>query len=313
MKAFARFVAPNEAQLRFKRDGQYVIYYEYAGKVDDTEVDAPSTPPDGLELQMRDSQGRSLDLRQLPKPLSYDVGGFRAVSLRQVRIDQPGEYTLSAGPSSLSPFAIAVGRGEPPSADSWNQAALLVGAIGAGLGIIGLIVTALLRHRSRSRLAERQTAAVLAAPVAAPLAAPVAAPLVVDAPSAWAAPADAGPATVPPPPPAAVPPAPVVSAHPPAGGSAPPPPPPSVVPPPLAPSTAEVGSTPPPPPPPGAVPPSGFEPVAPPPGPMAEAPPEPLEEAVSGPPPAAPPGWAPPAAGSHTEPGVQEGAPPPPP
>jgi len=221
VKAFARFIAPNEAQLRFKRDGQYVIYYEYSGNVDDTEIDASSTPPDGLELEMRDSQGQGLDLRELAEPLSYDVGGFHGVGVRRVRIDQAGEYRLSAGPPSLAPFAISVGRGEPPTAESWNQAAILVGAIGAGLGIIGLIVTGLLRRRSPAALADRQTAAALAAPVATPL--------VVDAPSAWAPPGEASSVSVPPPPPGAAAATATASAVPP-----PPPPTAAVLPPPAA-------------------------------------------------------------------------------
>ena len=257
VKAFARFVAPNEAQLRFKRDGQYVIYYEYAGTIDETKVDAASTPPDGIQLEMRDAQGQALDLRQPPKPLSYDVGGYSGVALRQVRIDQPGEYTLSAGPSTLSPFAIAVGRGDPPTADSWSQTAILVGAIGAGLGILGLIVTALLRRRHRAALADRQTAAALAAPLA------TAAPLAPAAAGGWAAPGEAGSAPGTPPPP---------------GPVVPPPPPtpddvvapPAVVPPAPTPVAGGVTTPPPPPPPPGATPGAGLDTIAPLPGPAPE-------------------------------------------
>jgi hypothetical protein len=163
VEAFARFIAPNEAQLRFKRTGQYTVYYEYKSKVDDTEIDADSTPPAGIELDMRDSGGQSLELFPIADDLHYDAGGFKAVALGRVRIDQPGEYRLAVGPPSLPQFAVSVGRGEPPSTDTWMTIAVLVAAIGTGLSILGLVVIGLLRRRSRARAARE---AQLAAPAA---------------------------------------------------------------------------------------------------------------------------------------------------
>lgn len=149
VQAFARFLAPNEAQLRFKRAGQYTIFYEYQSQIDDTEVDADSAPPADIRLDLRDASGQSLELAPF-NGATYDVGDYQAVSLYRVVIDEQGEFRLAVGPPNLSQFAISIGRGAPPSTDSWVTAAVLVGAIGAGLGILGLILIAVLRRRYRS-------------------------------------------------------------------------------------------------------------------------------------------------------------------
>lgn len=281
VKSFARFLAPNEAQLRFKRAGQYTIYYEYQSQVDDTEVDADATPPADVRLELRDASGQRVELIPFDGT-TYDVGDYQAVSLYRALIDEPGEFRLAAGPPNLSQFAISIGRGTPPSTDSWVTAALLVGAIGAGLGILGLILIAVLRRRHRSRAAGEAVPPAGEGDVPAP----------PTADAAWAAPAaGAGIASLAAP-----------DGGQPAPGVVPPPPPP------MEPGRAEgVPPLPPLPPAPGAAPEAAA--------PLPPLPAEPLTEVVPPPPPAAGAagGWAPPAAGSATDPGPEIEAPPPPP
>src|SRR4051794_38419806 len=61
--SYARFVAPNTADLRFKRPGQYLVYYEYESEIDGERVTAPSAPPPGIALDLKDEAGESLELR----------------------------------------------------------------------------------------------------------------------------------------------------------------------------------------------------------------------------------------------------------
>ena len=103
---------------------------------------------------MRDASGQSLELfagRRRP-PLRRRSASRRLRSAGSGSTSR-GSTRLAAGPPSLPPFAVAVGRGEPPSTDTWVTTAVLVAAIGAGLSILGLVVIGLLRRRSRARAA----------------------------------------------------------------------------------------------------------------------------------------------------------------
>jgi hypothetical protein len=273
-------VAPGSADLDFKRGGRYILYYEYAGNIDGTELAAPGTPPADIELQMLDSQGEPLELERLAQEHTYDAGGFKAISLRRVNLEDRGLYHIVAdAPVEAGTFAIAVGRGETPSTESTDRAALLVGIIGGAIGVIGLIATGVARSRSRARLA------------------------------GWV-PGAPGPGSAPPPPESGT-----VAAPPPTADDAGPGVPSAfsaTAPLPLLDrpeSTPAVASPPPPPPPLPATEPGGAAAPAPVPPP----PPPPAAAREASPAPASSAGWAPPAPGSAADPFESHGTPPPPP
>jgi hypothetical protein len=317
VEGFARFLAPGSAELRFKRGGLYTLYYEYQGEVDGVEVTAPSMPPVGIELEMRDEADQSLELRRIGREFRYDASGFQGVSLRRVGIDRAGLYRIAAtAPADAGTFAISVGRGDTPSTASTDQAAWLVGIIGGAIGVIGLITTGVLRSRARAR-------AVGALPGQAPAGPPEPSLGPAGAAAAgWAASepgrTQPGPFTTEPhgPPPATEPvdlgPAvrepeaePSFAAPAPSEFSATAPLPPiapegSSPPPPAGPAE---GSAPPPPP----VPAEPMEPPPPPPAPTAPPPP-PQGEAMP-----APGGWGPPQSGTAADPFEVHEVPPPPP
>ena len=141
---------------------------------------------------------RASTVRQPPTTSATTSAASSAVALRQVRIDQPGEYTAgcrTAEPAARSPSPSAAVSRRAPTRGTRRRPR---GAIGAGLGLLGLVVTALLRHRSpRPALAERADGG-RARPRRAPRRSPPArAP--VDAASAWrGAGAMQAPAAVPP-------------------------------------------------------------------------------------------------------------------
>jgi hypothetical protein len=153
VQSFARYVAPGSAELRFKRAGQYTIYYEYRSEIDGEQVDAAETsPPPGIALDLTDESGQSLELRRPGREFRYDIGGFSGVSLRRVIIPRAGLYRLRADSPGSAPFALSVGRGATPSTDPFVQAAVLVGIIGTALGVIGMLTVGILRSRSRAGL-----------------------------------------------------------------------------------------------------------------------------------------------------------------
>lgn len=152
VRAFARFPAPGNAELRFKRAGQYTVYYEFRSEIDGQDVSAPPSPPPGIALDLKDEAGQSLELRRVAQEFTYDAGAYEAVSLRRVLIPRPGLYRLSAAAPGPDRFAISVGRGATPSTDSYVRSAALVGIIGSALGLIGLITVGVLRSRSRAGL-----------------------------------------------------------------------------------------------------------------------------------------------------------------
>ncbi len=131
VKGFARYLAPGAADLLFKRNGQYVVYYEYKGKVDGETIDASRDVPANLTLELRDPNGQGLELRRLASENRYDAAGFQGIAVRRVRIPSPGTYHLAVDASASERFSVAVGRGDTPSTSSSEQAALLVGIIGA--------------------------------------------------------------------------------------------------------------------------------------------------------------------------------------
>jgi hypothetical protein len=193
VQSFARYVAPGSAELRFKRAGQYTIYYEYRSEIDGEQVDAAETsPPPGIALDLTDESGQSLELRRPGREFRYDIGGFSGVSLRRVIIPRAGLYRLRAESPGSAPFALSVGRGATPSTDPFVQAAVLVGIIGTALGVIGMIAVGILRSRSRAGLGR-----LAAGP------APVPVPIDPD-PSPFATPPAGSPVvSAPPPPPVA--------------------------------------------------------------------------------------------------------------
>ena len=106
-EAFARFVAPNSAELRFKRAGQYTVYYEYQSKIDDTEIDAAAHAA-GRHRARHAGRGRPEPRAAPHRPTSlrYDVGGFQGGRrCAGSRIDQAGPVPADCRRRRLAPFA----------------------------------------------------------------------------------------------------------------------------------------------------------------------------------------------------------------
>lgn len=144
VKKFARAPAGCTTTLEFDETGEYTVYLETEGHIDDVEGDCSadgtsySRADDDLPqvtLTLADQSGDEVALQTTTGP-SYSKGGFSGTGIRSVTIDTTGTYTLTVA-SDNSDFAIAVG-GDPKG----DTTILLLAAVGAAA--VGLIVGLLL-------------------------------------------------------------------------------------------------------------------------------------------------------------------------
>lgn len=144
VKKFARAPAGCTTTLEFDETGEYTLYLETEGHVDDVEGDCTadgtsySRADDDLPqvtLTMVGESGDEITLDDTDGP-TYSEGDFAGSGIRTFNVDQPGGYALTVT-SPDSDFAIAVGG--DPEGDSTVLILAGIGAAAVGL-IIGLLL-----------------------------------------------------------------------------------------------------------------------------------------------------------------------------
>lgn len=129
----------------------FVVFIETTGRLTDLDggcVDEPRQythsasrlPTVDLTLTNGDDEELDLDRRT---DVSYDFGGYRGTSVREVTIDQAGDYQLTVL-SSADDVAITVGKDPNGAGDSTRTLGLVVLIAGVALGAV-LIVLGLRR------------------------------------------------------------------------------------------------------------------------------------------------------------------------
>ncbi len=151
----ARATVGCETVLDFDIDGEYIVFIETRGRIDDVRGDcdvADEFEWDGADddtpsatLTLTDPNGEEMTLRRRGG-LSYDSGGFAGTSVRSVVIDEGGDHTLRVV-SDDDEFAVAVGRDPNDGVGALRFGAVLVGVTGLLGGLI-LVVVGLRRGRS---------------------------------------------------------------------------------------------------------------------------------------------------------------------
>lgn len=144
--AFARAPVGCETTLEFERTGEFVLYIETTGEIDDLGGDCDLTPrydrdATGLpqpELTLRDPDGNELDLDSTGG-VDYDTGEFVGTAYRLVDIADEGDHVLVVGPVDGEAFAMSIG-GDPRDSvallRSGALAAVIVGLIGGGILLV---------------------------------------------------------------------------------------------------------------------------------------------------------------------------------
>ncbi len=129
--AFARAPSACATTLDFARSGEFTLYVETTGRLDDLAGDCSADieyDRDELadaDVQLVDPDGAAIDISD-GSALSYDTGAFTGSSVGVVRIETPGEHVMTVAADG-DQFAIAVG-GDPN--DGSESAALECGGRG---------------------------------------------------------------------------------------------------------------------------------------------------------------------------------------
>lgn len=236
--SFGRVRVPGgeSCKLVFDKPGRYTIYYEFQTKLpnrDDACNDTGGT--EQINTSTESPLGLDITLKSVGKPdsaplktdksssgdVSISLNGHQGKAIREVQIDQPGDYVIevqggSAG-STTDPYVLAVGRGAISSVASQIVSGVGIAGLGGLLGLIMLLVTGTKRKKHRQLLATQVLTGypvMPASPYGPPPQAPTA-PLTggqpgVQQPSPWSGPVSgftppsppAGSMPPPPPPPA---------------------------------------------------------------------------------------------------------------
>lgn len=133
-----------DTTLDFDRAGEFLVFVETRGTLDDIAGDCGAPGPydlDGEEpevrLTLRDADGVEVDLDPA-RGIEYDSGGYTGELERRVTIAEPGDHVLTVESDTDAVFAVAVGRDPNDGVTLLRWAAL--GAVIAGLLVGGLLL-----------------------------------------------------------------------------------------------------------------------------------------------------------------------------
>ena len=142
-----------DTTLVFDRVGTYTFFVETKGQVgeidgdcdtDDRAYDLGDDEPPEVGLTLIDADGREVDLESADGP-TYDRSGARGTGVSTVRIDDTGDYVLTAD-ADASEAMIRVGRDPSNGVTAMRAGALavLVGGV-----VVGVLVLVLAHRRPR--------------------------------------------------------------------------------------------------------------------------------------------------------------------
>lgn len=138
---FARAPSGCATTLDFERSGEFTVYIESTGEIDELAGDCIQSGTydrDGVpdvEVTIVDPEGQAVDLATATG-VDYDTGSFVGTSLGTIEIDAAGDYVVTV-PTDGAAFAVSVG-GDP----GVGVAPMRWGA--AVLAIVGLVVGGIL-------------------------------------------------------------------------------------------------------------------------------------------------------------------------
>jgi hypothetical protein len=142
VEGFARAPVGCDTTLDFVETGEYFVFIESAGQLDeirgDCDIEGPydvgSSTPD-VEITIVDPDGAPVDLDRAVTMLDYDAGGFVGSAAFTIDIAQTDDHVVRVESPDDEVFVVAIGR-DPDD----GVAALRLGAI--ALGLVGLLVGA---------------------------------------------------------------------------------------------------------------------------------------------------------------------------
>jgi hypothetical protein len=153
-----RVVVPGTERLYLEETGRYTIYYEYRSEVDGVTYRTDEDPPNLETTVTRLETGETIPVQSRSGLTTYDVGSRSGVSYQAFRVDDPGEYEITAEypPGQSGPdVVLAIGEGVEGSIFASVGAFFGAGLLFCGTTLIALVIVAVtLIRRSRNEPTE---------------------------------------------------------------------------------------------------------------------------------------------------------------
>jgi|GEM_PF-788179 len=148
VEGFARAPVGCDTTLDFEETGEYVLYLERRGDIDEVRGDCDiegrfavtSAADPEVELQLVDPDGVELDLNRVIGETDYSVDGFEGSSLVTVDIDEATDHVIRVESPGNDAFAVAVGRDPSDGVTALRAGALAAGLIGVLLGLLLILL-----------------------------------------------------------------------------------------------------------------------------------------------------------------------------
>jgi len=168
VEQFARAPVGCDTTLDFVETGEYFVYVESAGRLDEIRgdcdiegaYDVGSGTPD-VEVTIVDPDGETVDVDRAVTDIDYAENGFVGSARFTVDIEETDDHVIRVESSDDEAFAVAIGR------DPSDGVALLRGG-GVAVGLLGVLLgaglIALGARRARAEVAAPQWAPGVAAP-----------------------------------------------------------------------------------------------------------------------------------------------------
>jgi hypothetical protein len=153
-EGLVRVVVPGETEITLDKTGTWTVFHESPSVVDGQTYNAPI--PNSAQISLRSPDGDEIPMSFSVGNYDYDLPGRSGVSIGSFRVDQAGQYTLSAEwppnvPGGETVLALGHEKGKATVKTVFGIIGILVS--GAIASLIFLIVV-ILRSRSKNRLQE---------------------------------------------------------------------------------------------------------------------------------------------------------------
>ena len=138
-----------DTTLDFSETGEFLIFVETAGSVDNVrgdcavegDYDVGSGDPPDVVLAMIDPDGGDVDL-DLRSGVEYDTAGFVGESIRSVDISTTGDHLLRVESTSGETFAVAVGKDPNDGVALLRGGAVIAFLVGVVAGVVLIVIGA---------------------------------------------------------------------------------------------------------------------------------------------------------------------------
>lgn len=135
-----------DTTLDFAQPGEYLIFVETTGRLDDVRGDCDATgefaisserPP--VEITLIDPDGEPLEFESRRDDVTYSSAGFVGRSILSVEVAEAADHVLRAESSESGTFAVVVGRDPNRGVTLLRILAIMTALVGLAVGLVLII------------------------------------------------------------------------------------------------------------------------------------------------------------------------------